>query len=107
MTTGTAIPVAPYVISRVEGYDYGLYAKLDNGNYIEWGKYKGAGVKAEARLYYGSTLKATIRADQATGQGPYWVIANIYKDSVYVLNYLDYYPSWELASRRLGRMVNE
>jgi hypothetical protein len=58
---------------------YKIRTRLDNINddYYEWGKYKGTNVNATARIYYGSTLKATVKASLAGGTGAYWRIADL------------------------------
>jgi hypothetical protein len=58
---------------------YPIRTLLDPNNdaYYEWGKYKGTGVNATAFIYYGSTLKATVKTKSATGTGVWWKIADL------------------------------
>ncbi|MFP3868032.1 MAG: S8 family serine peptidase [Desulfobacteraceae bacterium] len=86
LTTGATDYTTPcdnFVISKDLGGTYKVWARLDNINdlYYEWGKYKivkgKTNPRAIAYLYYGSTLKATIPVQSATGTGEYWYIADI------------------------------
>jgi hypothetical protein len=74
-------PVTSFAISKVKSGVYKVWTRLSNVDHYEWGKYKAVAGKSNpqlmAYLYYGSTLKATVTADTATGKGAFWYVGDI------------------------------
>lgn len=91
--SGTS-PASTFVIKPQSGTTYKVYTLLDNVNsdYYEWGRYKSATnitqPAVQARLYLGSTLKATVNAGSATGKGAYWYVGDISGTTFTVKNLL-------------------